>query len=444
MELFVVFILFGVEPMAFQGKVFTFGMKQLVVNLKQYFDIERYQNNLKAEWAIQQTARALGIGEATVRRIMAEYNKNQQTVPTNLPKARGRPEYTIPNDLQPVVRQYIRGQNLKGQHVSVELVRERLAKINPDYAFPATTLWRALSRWGFTYGTGRRRSALKERDYVILARRRYLRQKRLNRKPDGTPIRPEVYLDETFINKNHSNQFTWYFDEDGPEVNKPAGKGERLIVVNAVTVKGWVDNARLIFEAKKRTGDYHGQMDYGNFSRWFEEQLIPNIPEHSIIIMDNASYHNATEETSFPKSNSTKEDLRKWLDDKQIPWGQDLLKAELYTLCKSYEPKPEYKIDKIAEAAGHSILRTPQYHPELQPIEMCWGIVKNYMAQHCDFTLQQFRDNLPLAFSQVTSETCRKLVAKIVAEEDKYWEEDGQIDENQGIDINLLAEEEDF
>ena len=295
MGLFVVFILFGVEPMAFQGKVFTFGMKQLVVNLKQYFDIERYQNNLKAEWGIQQTARALGIGEATVRRIMAEYNKNQQTVPTNLPKARGRPEYTIPNDLQPVVRQYIRGQNLKGQHVSVELVREHLTKINPDYAFPATTLWRALSRWGFTYGTGKRRSALKERDYVILARRRYLRQKRLNRKPAGTPIRPEVYLDETFINKNHSNQFTWYFDEDGPEVNKPAGKGERLIVVNAVTVKGWVDNARLIFEAKKRTGDYHGQMDYGNFSRWFEEQLIPNIPEHSIIIMDNASYHNATD-----------------------------------------------------------------------------------------------------------------------------------------------------
>ncbi len=52
--------------------------------------------------------------------------------------------------------------------------------------------------------------ALKERDYVILARRRYLRQKRLNRRPDGSLVCPEVYLDETFINKNHSNQFTWY------------------------------------------------------------------------------------------------------------------------------------------------------------------------------------------------------------------------------------------
>jgi transposase len=422
--------------MAFQGKEFNQGMKQLVVNLKQFYDIEKRQNKLKASWAIQQTAKAIGIGEATVRRIMAEYNKNEQNIPVDLPKARGRPEYLIPCSLQPIIRQYIRSQNLKGQHVSVDLVRDHLAKINSEYEFPPTTLWRALNRWGFTYGTGKRRSALKERDYVILARRRYLRQKRLNRRPDGTFIRPEVYLDETFINKNHSHQFTWYFDDDGPDVNKPSGKGERLIVVNAITHDGWVSDAKLVFEAKKKTGDYHGQMDWGNFLRWFTEQLLPNIPENSIIIMDNASYHNVTEETSFPKSNSVKEDLRKWLDDNEIPWGQDLLKAELFALCKTYEPKAEHKIDKIAWAAGHSVLRTPQYHPELQPIEVCWGVVKNYMAKHCDFTLQKFRDNLPLAFSQVTPETCRKLIAKIVAEENKYWEEDGQIDENQGVDVD--------
>jgi hypothetical protein len=422
--------------MSFQGKEFTPGMKQLVINLKQFNDIESRQKKFKAVWAIEQTAKGLGIGQATVRRIMAEYNKNKQTVPDSLPKTRGRPEYTIHQSLLPVVRQYIRSQNLKGRHVSVDLVRKHLTKINPDYNFPTTTLWRTLSRWGFTYGTGKRRSALKERDYVILARRRYLRQKRLNRKPDSSLVRPEVYLDETFINKNHSNQFTWYFDEDGPDVNKPAGKGERLIVVNAITLDGWVNNAQLVFEAKKRTGDYHGQMDWGNFSRWFAEQLLPNIPENSIIIMDNASYHNTTEESTFPKSNARKENIRKWLDDKGIPWGEDLLKAELYALCKSFEPKPEYKIDKIAEAAGHSILRTPQYHPELQPIEMCWGVMKNYMAKHCDFTLRKFRNNLPLAFSQVTSKTCQKMIAKTVAEENKYWEEDGEIDVNQEVDVN--------
>ena len=52
-------------------------MKQLVVNLKEFNDIGRRENKYKAVWAIEQTAKGLGIGEATVRRIMAEYNKNK-------------------------------------------------------------------------------------------------------------------------------------------------------------------------------------------------------------------------------------------------------------------------------------------------------------------------------------------------------------------------------
>ena len=150
--------------MAFQGKEFTQGMKQLVVNLKQFNDSERHRDDFKAAWAIEQTALGLGIGEATVRRIMAEYNKNKQHIPEDQPKARGRPEHLVPKELQSVVRQYIRSQNLKGHHVSVEHVRDYLYQLNAEHTFPATTLWRALSRWGFTYGTGKRRSALKERD----------------------------------------------------------------------------------------------------------------------------------------------------------------------------------------------------------------------------------------------------------------------------------------
>ena len=63
--------------MSFQGKEFTQGMKQLVINLKQFNDIESRQKTFKAVWAIEQTAKGLGIGQATVRRIMAEYNKNK-------------------------------------------------------------------------------------------------------------------------------------------------------------------------------------------------------------------------------------------------------------------------------------------------------------------------------------------------------------------------------
>ena len=101
----------------------------------------------------------------------------------------------------------------------------------------------------------------------------------------GSTIRPEVYLDESYVNKNHSNDFVWFFGDDGPLVQKPTGKGERLIIINAITKDGWVPGAKVTFKSTKKTGDYHGQMNQELFAKWFKEKLIPNIPENSLIIM---------------------------------------------------------------------------------------------------------------------------------------------------------------
>ena len=411
--------------MAFQGKEFTPEMKQLIVNLKAHFDEEKkIGSSISTKNATGRVAHGLGIGEATVKRIMATH---KQGFPSAVEKkAKGKPPYRMSLNLQPVIREYIRQKNLKGQKISAEQIQNYLVQKHA-VEIPMSTLLRSLNRLGFTYGVGKRRTALKERDYVVIARRRYLRKKIANRNNDGSLKRPEVYLDETYINKNHSNQFTWYLEEDGPWVNKPSGKGPRVIVVNAITVNGWVNKAQLVFDANRRTGDYHGQMNWDNFSKWFETQLLPNIPENSIIILDNAKYHNVFAEGTFPVSTTRKAALCDWLEKNNIPWTTDMLKPELYDLCKRLAPTPEYKLDKIAEATGHSILRTPQYHPELQPIETCWGVVKNYMADHCDFTMKNFREQLPAAFTKVTMRTCKSLIAKVVKQEEKYWIEDTKL-----------------
>jgi len=413
--------------MSFQGKELTVEMKQLVVNLKLTFDEERKAHReVSTRNPAVRVARGLGIGEATVKRVMAEYRRHKGIILDGPSKARGKPEYTATPNLQPVIRSYIRSKNMLGQRVGIEKLRDYLVEEH-NAKIPITTLWRTLTRWGFTHGNGKRRSALKERDYVVRARRHYLRQRRANRNPDATLKRPEVYLDETFINKNHSSQFTWYLEQDGPWVNKPSGKGPRLIIVHAITKNGWVDNAELIFEAKKRSGDYHGQMNWDNFSRWFSEQLLPNIPANSIIILDNARYHNVFAEDAFPTSKNTKGQLRNWLTRNQLTWSDDMLKPELFALCKRFAPTPEFRLDQLAGAAGHNILRTPQYHPELQPIETCWAVVKNHMAAHCDFTMSNFRKQLPVALLKIRPKTCRALIAKVIKQEEKYWDEDSQL-----------------
>jgi hypothetical protein len=35
-----------------------------------------------------------------------------------------------------------------------------------------------------------------------------------------------------------------------------------LIIINAITKDGWVPNAKLIYKSTKKTGDYHGQVNY--------------------------------------------------------------------------------------------------------------------------------------------------------------------------------------
>jgi len=72
--------------------------------------------------------------------------------------------------------------------------------------------------------------------------------------------------------------------------------------------------------------------------------------------------------------------------------------------------------------------------PELQPIETCWAVVKNYMADNCDFSMSGLRKRLPEAFSKVTSSTVKEIVAKVVGQEDKYWKEDEKLDEEYAKD----------
>jgi hypothetical protein len=205
-----------------------------------------------------------------------------------------------------------------------------------------------------------------------------------------------------------------------------------------MTVAGWVPGAELVFEATKRTGDYHGQMHWEHFSTWCADQLLPHLPSPSLIILDHAPSHHVLGDDAVPTPQSRKEQLCAWLTRNAIPWTPDMLKPELYALCKKFAPAPTFRLDQVAEAAGHSMLRTPQYHPDLQPIETCWGIVKNPMADHGDFTTRNFHQQWPIALSKVKPSTGSKVIAKVVEQEEKYWAEDAQLYE---YEFDEMAEE---
>ena len=429
--------------MSRQGRPFSVEEKEIVVRIKHFFDKEKKVEKNKgrfAQSAVALTAEATEFSEISIARIMAEYNKGNSVAP---PAPKGSTPHAVDERAKTICREEIRAHNIRRDHLSLRKLGGVLHD-KYDISVARETLRLNLARWGIVYGPVLRHTALREKDHVVAARRDYL-----SRKIDlNHSSRNIVYLDETFINKNYSGtDLSWYcndWEEDplldktyGPYINKPSGKGDRLIILNAVTSTGWVKNAKLVFQAKTCSGDYHGSMDEHNFTKWFTKQLLPNIPDGSVIIMDNAPYHNMCADDGVPALNSKKSDMQQWLFENNINFEKDYLRAQLIELINACRPVRQFKIDYMLKNdtcyrnRDIEIMRTPQYHPELQPIEKCWAVLKQYMAQHCDFTTNGLRKNLDNAWRKVTKKTMRGIMEKVYYWENHHFDQDRVLD---GID----------
>jgi transposase len=78
---------------------------------------------------------------------------------------------------------------------------------------------------------------------------------------------------------------------------------------------------------------YDGTVDSTLFETWFELCLLPALPEKSVIVMDNASFHR---------------------------------KSRLFPL---------------ADTSGHRLIFLPPYSPELNPIENFWSWLKRHLRK---------------------------------------------------------------
>lgn len=417
-----------------QGRELTHEQRLAIVQVKKYMDSEKRQGKyVPTQNSTLRTARALNFSLSTVKQVLAAAHQNQGVIEQTTPKPRGHPPLKISAPEIAAARQLIQEAHLRGELVTVPKLQTWLK--GQAIVAANSSLRRALLRMGFTYGHACRRSALKEREDVIANRRNYLAALRANRDAKGRTIRPEVYLDETCAHVNHNRRLTW--NEEGTLVHMPAGVGARLIIVDALIqddrsqTYGWVPGAHLHFKSSCRTGDYHGAMNTDNFQQWMKQQLLPNIPTHSLLIFDNAPYHNTLTEETFPQPHTKKAELQHWLREHQIAFDEWLLKAALYELCRQHAPAPEYAIDRLVAQWGCEVLRTPQYHPELQPIEYAWGIAKTHIAetQTGEYTLTSLKARLNPALDQVTPDVCRNIVAHVRKKELRYWQVDEQLDE---------------
>lgn len=284
------------------------------------------------------------------------------------------------------------------------------------------TVQRHLNRLGFEYKKNKPKTrSLREKAYICQQRHTYLYEIKKIRS-QGYSL---IYLDESFLHHNHGYQFSWFEDDF---LDRPSGKGKRWCFIHAVSIKGLLPNCAMIFEGTKSTGDYHGSFNFEVFHEWFNNKLLPNLPKKSCVVMDRATYHMIPEERVIP-SQMRKGEIQNWLTSHSIYWDTDWLKPKLKDkMINNMDLTPV--VQKEAKKRGHRLLVLPVHHPELNPIELVWAIVKNKCAKKLRNGMS-FKDvlrNLQDEFDHFPQETCENLYRHVEEKEEEFWYLDLKLD----------------
>ena len=114
-----------------------------------------------------------------------------------------------------------------------------------------------------------------------------------------------------------------------------------------------------------------------------------------MIIMDNAGYHKVrSDHQSLKKSISSmkKKELQEYLTANDVSWSERQLKKDLYKKAQEYRKTLDVEVERLAEESGHEVLWLPPYHSTLNPIELMWGVTKNYIASQFSRTSMSRQD----------------------------------------------------
>lgn len=365
-----------------------------------------------------------GVSEKTVSRITKEATRRKIVTPG---KSRPHPKKINLDDFDIcAIRHKIHEfYTVKKELPTINKLRIELRE-SIDFQGSNTTLRRILKTMGFRFKRCQsKRKVLMERYDITAWRARYIERMRKNRLVDKRPV---VFLDETYIHPTYHAKSCWQSaEEEGLLVSESVG-GSRYIIGHAGSEKGFVDNALLIFKSQSKSSDYHDDMNSSNFFKWMSDKVIPNLPENSIVVMDNAPYH-CTQINKAPTMANLKSDMQKWLQEKGLFYEESWTKPVLYDVIKKNKGEPIFAIDNLLAEKGHEVVKLPPYHCDLNPIEKIWALMKRRVAEkNVSQDAKQIVALTEAAFATITPDEWRKQCVHVQHLEDEYFKTDGLLD----------------
>lgn len=406
--------------------------REMICAVREYFEKEKANGGplISVNKVLERTAAACEVGKTLIvnvgkekSNIQSDFTEEDAKFLTPGKKRKIDKRVTKLDSFQnDAIRQHIYNYYRRKEHPTINKLHKSLAEAEL-FNGSRSSVWQVIKNIGFTFSTISGRKILMESENIVASRCRFLREIRTK------PVEQIVWLDETWVNIGHSLRKGWTDNTVEGTMKIPLGRGGRYIIVHAGTSSGFVPNCLYSFKSKK-TGDFHEEMNFEHFSKWFTDYLLKNLSMPSTIVMDNAPYHSVILDKA-PTMATRKEDIINWLQRHNVTTSDSLRKAELLELVSTLKPMfPKYAIDDLAEKHGHKVLRLPPYHCHFNPIELIWAQVKGFVARNNKhFTSTDMERLILEGVSNVTIDNWRNAVTHTKKIIDDAWNTEGILEE---------------
>jgi len=455
-------------------------------NARALLHIHQYQR-LGASYttAVNAAARAEVSSTTTLYSLADEYHSSGTiTPPDTSQQGRGNPDHPLHSlnteeygpslQTELFMHEILCEQNTKDRYVT-SITLAKLLKEKQNISVSARTVRRWLNQLGYEWREKKYVGGMKPQSKNARIRQFIMEYAAaLKEEEEGKAL--IVYTDESFIHTTHASKKGW-FHRSNPNIIAN-NDGKRLIILHAMTQDGlladedavstnWLSEIALtcevvfaeIYEDGQDDSNYHNTMNGDKFVAWLRHRLLPTFEakypgKKMYLVMDNAAYHKPRDETWISASQQkSKHELAHQLLDMGVeqlttsngrvvashlfqasmgeggPSKEDLIAA----VKKWLEEHPDHNktvVEQLMSDAGHSIIYTPPYCPDVQPIELLWAAIKRQVASHssANRSITETRSQTEDAFEQITKPFCNNLVKHCHDWIDAFLQTDGAED----------------
>ncbi|XP_063630329.1 uncharacterized protein LOC134801640 [Cydia splendana] len=158
-----------------------------------------------------------------------------------------------------------------------------------------------------------------------------------------------------------------------------------------------------------------------NFASWIINDLLPLLPEKSVVVMQKYDHHDDV--IKKPTLYSVKEDMIEWLERTNVPFVEDMSKCELMSLIDTYTSEIDEisVIENSLKLKGHQLLRLPVCIEDMTPAKHLLELIK--------LNAHKVRVNINLIIESVPQPTLEEYDRNIADIERHIMHKDMKMDE---------------